>query len=255
MKLEKFDFRNKDGKSLSAKIDFPDGKPKAFALFAHCFTCDKNYTAIATISKAMTSRGFAVMRFDFTGLGESEGDFAETHFSSNVDDLIAAAEFLETKYSAPALLVGHSLGGAAAAFAAGRLPSIKAVALIASPSSLDHLKNILLDKAERIVEQGYATVNIGGRNFTIKKSLIDDLEKNNLQKALSEMGKALIILHSADDRITPIKAATEIYMSAKRPKSFVSLDGADHLLSDRNDSTYAGEVVAVWSGRYIDFEQ
>ncbi|MCK9271687.1 MAG: bifunctional alpha/beta hydrolase/OsmC family protein [Bacteroidales bacterium] len=253
MVSNKITFENKDGQKLSARLELPvDQSPAAFALFAHCFTCNKNYKAMHNISRALTAAGYGVLRFDFTGLGESEGDFSDTNFSGNIQDLLAAAEMMEEKYQAPALLIGHSLGGAAVIYAATELPSVKAVVTIGTPSSPAHVKKLILSHEEDISKTGMAEVNIGGRNFTIKKQFLDDLEETNMEQVLQKLRKALLVAHAPQDNVVGIDNAAEIFVAARHPKSFVSLDGADHLLSDTADSTYLGNLIAVWARRYID---
>lgn len=252
MNIEKVSFKNTDNEQLAGRIEFPiDQKPHNFVVFAHCFTCTKNITAVRNIERALVQAGFGVLRFDFTGLGESEGDFENTNFSGNVEDLVEAAEFLEKNYIAPTLIIGHSLGGAAAIFAAARLPSIKAVAVINSPSKPSHVMQLLKDNVSEINKKGKAMVNLGGIDFTIKKQFLEDLQKNSLGNVVADFKKALLILHSPQDTIVEIKNAEEIYVAAHHPKSFVSLDGADHLLSKKEDSEYAGEIIAVWASRYV----
>ncbi|HLW32805.1 MAG TPA: alpha/beta fold hydrolase [Aequorivita sp.] len=252
MNIEKVSFKNKDKEQLAGRLELPlDQKPHNFVIFAHCFTCTKNLTAIRNVSRALTSSGFGVLRFDFTGLGESEGDFENTNFSGNVDDLIVAAEFLKENYAAPTLLIGHSLGGAAALFAAARLPYIKAVAVINSPSHPSHVMHLLKDSETEINKHGKARVNLGGVDFTIKKQFLDDLENKPLQDVVRDFRKALLILHSPQDTVVGIKNAEEIFIAARHPKSFVSLDGIDHLLSKKEDSQYVGKVIAGWASHYV----
>lgn len=237
---------------MSGVLELPlNQKPHNFVLFAHCFTCDKNLLAVKNIGRALTANGFGVMRFDFTGLGESEGDFADTNFSGNVEDLIAAAEFLKEEYNAPSLLVGHSLGGAAVLFAAQALPSVRAVATIAAPSSPQHVKHLLKSNISEIETNGYSEVDIGGRNFTIKAQFLKDLDSKNLKEVVRDLKKPLLITHSPQDKIVEIYNAEELYVAARHPKSFISLDGADHLLSSKNDSKYVGEVISAWALRYL----
>ncbi|MEJ2098471.1 MAG: alpha/beta fold hydrolase [Desulfobacterales bacterium] len=252
MQLKKLEFKNKDGQTLAARLDLPvDGKPAAFALFAHCFTCSKNTKAIAHISRALTREGIAVLRFDFTGLGESEGDFADTNFSSNVDDLVTAAEFLKSGYQAPKILIGHSLGGAAVIQAADRIPSSKAVVTIAAPADPRHLTHALGSVTQTIERQGEAEVSLAGRTFKLKKQFLDDLQFINMKETLKNLNKALLVLHSPVDETVAIDNAAQIFQAARHPKSFVSLDKADHLLSNPDDSLYAGSVIAAWALRYI----
>jgi len=253
MNLQKITFRNEDGQQLSGRLELPaDQKPHNFALFAHCFTCNKNLGAVRNISRALSAAGYAVLRFDFTGLGESDGEFAETNFSGNVEDLIAASDYLTKNHKAPTLLVGHSLGGAAAIFAASKIESIKAVATIGAPSNPVHVTHLLKSSLEEIETQGRSVVNIGGRDFTIKKQFLEDLRTKSLPDVAENLRKALLVMHSPQDTIVGIKNAEEIYIAARHPKSFVSLDGADHLLMRREDSEYAGRVIAGWASRYVD---
>lgn len=247
------EFENSNGESLSALLELPvDQQPHNYALFAHCFTCNKNFKAVRSISTALAARGFGVLSFDFTGLGASEGDFADTNFSSSVDDLICAANYLETEHMAPVLLVGHSLGGSASLLAANSLESVNAVVTIGSPSDPGHVKHIFQDGIETIREDGKAVVNIGGRPFTVKKQFVDDLEAQNLSSVVSSMRKSFLFLHSPQDKIVGIENASALYAAARHPKSFVSLDGADHLLSNPRDAGYAGSLIASWSERYIE---
>ena len=252
MNFQKINFQNKQGQTLSGRLELPaDRHPYNYVLFAHCFTCNKNLLAIRNISRALTAAGFGVLRFDFTGLGESEGEFEDTNFSGNVEDLIAASDYLAENFDAPSLLVGHSLGGAAVIFAAARINSVKAVATIGAPSNPEHVQNLLKSDLSEIKEKGIAEVNVGGRNFTIKKQFLEDLQSKSLPDIAKKMRKALLILHSPQDTTVSIKNAEEIYIAAHHPKSFVSLDGADHLLSKKEDSIYAGNVIAGWASRYM----
>lgn len=245
-------FLNKDNESLEGILELPDrDKVRDYVIFAHCFTCTKNLTAIASICRALTDSGFGVLRFDFTGLGDSEGDFSETNFSGNVEDLLAASGFLEKEFQAPAILVGHSLGGTAVIFAADKLPSVKAVAVIGAPSDPQHVAHLIKSREDEINKTGKAIVNIGGRDFTIKKQFLDDLKNKPMQNLLREWGKSLLIFHSPQDRIVGIDNAEEIFKAAWHPKSFVSLDGADHLISNKEDSTYVGHVIGAWVSRYV----
>lgn len=252
MNLQKITFRNKEGETLAGRLEMPaDRHPHNFAVFAHCFTCNKNLLAVKNISRALTANGFAVLRFDFTGLGESEGDFEDTNFSGNVSDLIAAASFLEETYKAPTLLVGHSLGGAAALFAAAEIATIKAVVTIGAPSNPVHVQHLFKSTIVEINTSGKAVVNLSGRDFTIKKQFLDDLETKSLVTVVKNLRKPVLILHSPQDDTVGIKNAEELYVAAHHPKSFVSLDGADHLLMRKQDSLYAGQLIAAWSQRYV----
>ncbi|QLG43995.1 bifunctional alpha/beta hydrolase/OsmC family protein [Costertonia aggregata] len=253
MNLQKITFKNAEGQTLVGRLEMPvDQHPHNYAIFAHCFTCNKNLLAIKNIGKALTANGFAVLRFDFTGLGESEGDFADTNFSGNVSDLVAAARYLGNHYKAPTLLIGHSLGGAASIFAAAEIPSVKAVATIGAPSNPVHVQHLLKSGIAEIEANGKAVVNLSGRDFTIKKQFLDDLENKPLTTVAKKLRKPLLLLHSPQDDTVGIKNAEEIYVAAHHPKSFVSLDGADHLLMDKKDSQYVGKVIAGWSQRYVD---
>ena len=252
MGLQKINFKNSDGQTLVGRLELPaDQHPHSYAIFAHCFTCNKNLLAVKNIGKALTSHGFGVLRFDFTGLGESDGDFADTNFSGNVGDLVAAAEFLQNNYDAPTLIIGHSLGGAASIFAASEILSIKAVATIGAPSNPVHVKHLLQSGVDEILATGKAVINLSGRDFTIKKQFLDDLDTKSLPETAKALRKPLLIMHSPQDDTVGIKNAEEIYIAAHHPKSFVSLDGADHLLSKKEDSIYAGNVIAGWAMRYV----
>ncbi len=255
MKFKKLSFKNKNSQALSARIEFPlDEKPIAFALFAHCFTCGKDLVASRNISRTLTSNGIAVMLFDFTGLGDSEGDFESSDFSGNISDLLAASDFLKEHYEAPKILIGHSLGGAAALFTAAQMPTIEAVVTIAAPFNPYHLTKMIAKDLDKIEEKGEAKVSIGGRPFTIKKSFIDDLGTHNAEKIARELRKPLLIFHSPQDETVNIDNAAKIYIAAHHPKSFISLDGANHLISDKRDSEYVGNVIAGWVRRYIKTE-
>lgn len=253
MGLQKVTFQNHNGQKLVGRLELPvDRHPHNYVLFAHCFTCNKNLLAVKNISKSLTANGFGVLRFDFTGLGESEGDFADTNFSGNVEDLVVAAEFLKAQYTAPTLLIGHSLGGAAVVFAAGEIPSIQAVATVGAPSNPVHVKHLLKSGLEEIKKEGQAIINLGGRDFKIKKQFVDDLETKSLPETAKNLRKPLLVMHSPQDATVGINNAEEIYVAAHHPKSFVSLDGADHLLSKKEDSVYVGDVIAGWAKRYLD---
>ncbi|WP_026838221.1 bifunctional alpha/beta hydrolase/OsmC family protein [Gillisia sp. JM1] len=253
MSTSKITFKNKEGIDLKGSIELPENRtPHNFVLFAHCFTCNKNFLAVKNISEALTAKGFGVLRFDFTGLGESEGEFADSNFSGNVEDLVSASSYLEDNYKAPSLLIGHSLGGAAVLFASTLLDSVTAVATIGAPSHIGHVKNLLKNNVDDIQKNGIAEVNIGGRNFNIKKQFLDDLENNDLPDIISKLDKSLLILHSPQDTIVGVHNAEEIYLAARHPKSFISLDGADHLLSNKIDSNYVGDVIGTWANRYLD---
>lgn len=253
MKTEKVSFKNKSGDDLSGYLELPFNQdPHNFVLFAHCFTCNKNFFAAKNISRTMAQNGYGVLRFDFTGLGESEGEFSESNFSGNIQDLLAAADYLEQEFKAPSLLIGHSLGGAAVLFAAKALKSVKGVTTIAAPSTTAHVQHLIKNNVEEIEKTGEAKVNIGGRSFTIKKQFLEDIEKHDLKPYLADLKKSLLIMHSPQDNIVSIKNAEELYIAARHPKSFISLDGSEHLLSAKGDATYAGNVIASWAARYVD---
>lgn len=253
MSSEKIQFKTRGGTELSAVLDTPDTQvPHNYVVFAHCFTCDKNFHAVRNICRALTNEGFAVLRFDFTGLGESEGEFSDTNFSSNVDDLIDAGAFLAEHYQSPTILLGHSLGGAAAIFAAAQMKSVKAVGVIGAPSSPKHVKTLLKHGIDEIKEKGAAEISIGGRPFMISKQFIDDLESQDMAAVLGDLRKPIIVFHSPQDKIVGIENAEEIYRAARHPKSYISLDGANHLLTNKKDSAYVGQVIAGWVQRYVE---
>ncbi|AVR46110.1 osmotically inducible protein C [Christiangramia fulva] len=247
-------FKNNRDQVLKGILELPlHQKPENFAVFAHCFTCNKNFHAPVNISKSLASRGYGVLRFDFTGLGESEGEFSNSDFSANINDIIAAVNYLTEEYSAPSLLIGHSLGGAAALLAALQLPSVKAVVSINAPSNLEHVKNHFQGNIEEIKKNGFAKVKIGGRDFKITSNFVEDLENNNNLSKINNLHKALLIMHSPQDKIVSIKHAESLYMAAKHPKSFISLDGSDHMISLKNDALYVGNVISAWAEKYIEF--
>ena len=247
----KVSFENRDGHALSGILDRPPQKPVAYALFAHCFTCSKNLKAAGNIARALNKAGIAVLRFDFTGLGQSEGEFADTNFSSNVDDLLAAVAFLKREHAAPAILIGHSLGGTAVLQAAANIDSVVAVATIGSPSEPAHVARMFSGSEEAFRDSGEAIVDLGGRPFRMKKQFLDDLEKQDVPSSVGKLRKALLIMHAPLDSIVEIDNASRLFGAAKHPKSFVSLDDADHLLSKEADSRYAGHVLAAWASRYL----
>ena len=244
-------FENNSGQSLSGILDLPDAPPVAYALFAHCFTCSKNLKAATNIARSLNDAGIAVLRFDFTGLGQSEGEFSDTNFSSNVEDMLAAVDFMNREYAAPSILIGHSLGGTAVLQAAPAVNSAVAVATIGSPSEPVHVARMFSDSKDTLSEQGEATVNLGGRPFLMKQQFLDDLEQQDLQSSIGSLRKALLVMHAPLDNIVEIDNASELFAAAKHPKSFVSLDDADHLLSQEADSRYAGRVLAAWASRYL----
>lgn len=252
----KVSFENAQGHQLDARLELPvDQFPHTFAIFAHCFTCNKNLIAVRNICRALNLRGIAVLRFDFTGLGDSEGDFSETNFSSNIEDLVEAAEYLKQHYQAPEILVGHSLGGAAVIAAAAKLPEVRAVATIGAPFDPAHVSHLLSEDLEEIEQEGVASVQIEGRTFTVKKQFLEDIKSANLAPKLERLKKALLILHSPQDLTVPIENAAQLYHAARHPKSFISLDGADHLLSDKGDSHYVGDQIGCWVQRYLPKEE
>lgn len=252
MRFKKVSFKNSQGHELSGRLDFPlIGQPKAFVLFAHCFTCSKNLKSVEHISQAFTQQGMAILRFDFTGLGQSKGDFADTNFSSNLSDLKDAYDFLLENYEAPQIMVGHSLGGAAVLHVSGELENVKAVATIGAPSTPDHVGHLLENGRKDLEDKGEANVNIGGRTFKMKKQFLDDLEAKKGTSIIKKLNKALLVIHSPQDTIVGINNAQEIYQEAMHPKSFVSLDGGDHLMTAEGDAKYAGSIIANWSSRYI----
>jgi len=252
MPSERFDFPNAGGEKRSALLDRPTGQPVAFSLFAHCFTCGKDNLAAKRIAEGLTARGIAVLRFDFTGLGASEGEFANTNFSSNVADLVAAANHLRKMHRAPAILIGHSLGGAAVLAAASQVPEARAVATIAACADPNHVTGLFKERIAEIHEKGEVEVALAGRPFRIRKEFLDDVAKQKLEQCLVNLRKALLVLHSPTDDLVGIEHASAIFTAAKHPKSFVSLSGADHLLSKRSDAVYVAEVIAAWSERYLD---
>lgn len=251
MKREKLSFENREGITLVGALESPDEKPEHYALFAHCFTCSKDVAAASRISRALAAQGVAVLRFDFTGLGNSDGDFANTNFSSNVSDLVAAADHLRENYGAPEMLIGHSLGGAAVLAAASAVPEAKAVVTIGAPSSPGHVAHHFASHENEIRTLGEAEVDLAGRRFTIKRQFLEDIETTRLEKAVAHLGKALLIFHSPGDDTVSIDEAARIYTHAKHPKSFVSLDDANHLLTRREDSEYVAAVIRAWAKRYL----
>lgn len=244
-------FQGSSGAELAARLDMPQGPTRAFALFAHCFTCSKDILAAKRISEGLARNGVAVLRFDFTGLGSSQGEFANTNFSSNVADLILAADYLRQNFKAPAILVGHSLGGSAVLAAAHAIPEAKAVVTIGSPSDVGHILGQFASSVDQIRTEGQAEVRLGGRAFKIRKSFIDDAEGFKLAERIGSLGKALLVMHAPRDASVGIDNATKIFAAAKHPKSFVSLDDADHLLTGAAQATYAAGVIAAWAAKYI----
>jgi len=252
MKRLSLEIPNKKGYTLKAYLELPaNQKPNYYAIFAHCFACSSALGAVRNISRSLTSHGFGVVRFDFTGLGRSEGEFAESHFSSNVEDLLSVHEYITTHYSAPSLLVGHSLGGAAVITAASKLTAVKAVATIGAPATVGHVKHLFVEEASKAINKEDIKVNIGGQPFTINEDFIADFDKTDLPSILKKLRKPLLIMHSPTDTIVEIENAHQLYHHAKHPKSFVSLDSADHLLSKASDSIYVGNVIGTWVQRYF----
>ena len=252
MPTERFQFTGSEGQQLAASLDLPEREPLGYALFAHCFTCGKDVLAAKRIAVALAAKGIAVLRFDFTGLGSSEGDFANSTFSSNVADLVLAANHLRETRKAPAILIGHSLGGAAILAAAGQIPDAKAVVTIAAPSDPAHVTGLFKDRIEDIRKHGKAEVSLAGRPFPISREFLDDIAEHNLMAHVAKLHKALLIMHAPTDDTVGIDNATHIFVAAKHPKSFVSLAGADHLLTDKRDAGYVADVIAAWGSRYLD---
>ncbi|MCL5127588.1 bifunctional alpha/beta hydrolase/OsmC family protein [Algibacter sp. L4_22] len=256
MKSTKLKIQNKKGLALQAQLELPaNQKPNRYAIFAHCFTCTSSLSAVKNISRALTNYGFGVLRFDFTGLGRSEGEFADSHFSANVEDLIAVSDFMAANYQAPSLLVGHSLGGAAVLSAAAKLDNIKAVATIGAPSTVGHVTHLFSHGLDNVKEKGEVEVNIGGRPFKIDNEFVEDFGKTDLPSVVENLRKPLLIMHSPTDQVVGIKNAEELYHKAMHPKSFVTLDDADHLLSKSRDSNYAGNVIGTWVQRYFESQE
>src|SRR5690348_8836640 len=252
MAAERFDFANAQGAKLAALLDRPDGPIRAVALFAHCFTCGKDNKAARLIAHSLMSHGIAVLRFDFTGLGMSEGEFANTTFSSNVADLVAAANHLQKTHRAPAILIGHSLGGAAVLAAASEIPEARAVVTIAAPADPHHVTGLFRERLDDIRQQGEVEVTLAGRPFRIRREFLDDVAEQRLVDRIAHLRKALLIFHAPGDQIVGIDNASIIFGAAKHPKSFVSLADADHLLSRRSDGAYVANVIAAWAERYLD---
>ncbi len=248
-------FKNLQGESLSGLLEMPSGAIKSYALFAHCFTCSKDNPAAARIALSLADQGIAVLRFDFTGLGNSKGNFSNTNFSPNLQDLLAAANYLEQQYAAPSHLIGHSLGGSATLALAQDLPTVQAVVTIGAPATAAHIKHLFADSYRELQDKQSVQVKLGGRSFNIKRQFIDDLEKYNSVAHVQALKKALLIFHSPVDAVVSIDEAARIYTAAKHPKSFVSLDRADHLLSNPEDSRYVAEVLSAWASRYLKTDQ
>ncbi|HET7019705.1 MAG TPA: bifunctional alpha/beta hydrolase/OsmC family protein [Xanthobacteraceae bacterium] len=255
MPAERFDFPNAQGQNLAALLDRPAGEPRAYALFAHCFTCGKDTHAAKRVAEGLTALGIAVLRFDFTGLGSSEGEFANTTFSSNVGDLVAAANELRRRAQAPAILIGHSLGGTAVLAAAAEVAEARAVVTIAAPCDPSHVTGLFKDRLEEIAAEGEVQATLAGRQFRISRTFVNDLAEHKLMQRIANLRKALLIFHSPTDEIVAIDNASRIFTAAKHPKSFVSLAGADHLLSRRSDAAYVANVIHAWAERYLEAPQ
>lgn len=252
MRTERFDFPNARGETLAALLNLPDGEPAATALFAHCFTCGKDNLAASRIAERLTDAGIAVLRFDFTGLGSSAGEFANTHFSSNIGDLVAAANRLREIGRAPGILIGHSLGGAAMLAAAHDIPDARAVVTIAAPYDPSHVLNLFRDRLDEIRAQGEIEVTLAGRTIRVRREFLDDIAQHTLRDRIAGLRKALLVFHAPTDSYVGIENATKIFLAAKHPKSFISLDDADHLLTKRRDALYVADVIAAWASRYLD---
>lgn len=252
MKRSRLSIPNEKGHVLNAFLELPaNQRPNFYAIFAHCFTCTSSLSAVKNISRTLTNYGFGVVRFDFTGLGKSEGEFHESHFSANVADLVAVSNYMETNFEAPSLLVGHSLGGAAVITAASQLNSVKAIATIGAPADVEHVTHLFSHGIHEVQEKGEVNINIGGRPFKINRDFVDNFTKTDLPSILKELRKPILILHSPIDTVVGIKNAEKIYHNAHHPKSFVTLDNADHLLTNPEDSKYAGNVIGAWVQRYF----
>jgi len=249
-KSEKVEFKGALGDTLAAKLELPTGKPRAYALFAHCFSCSKDIQAASRISRRLAQGGIAVLRFDFTGLGQSDGDFANTNFSSNIDDLVKAAEHLAEHYEAPTILVGHSLGGAAVIAATHRISSAKAVVTIGAPADAEHVAHQFAESVDEITKKGKACVSLAGRPFTIKKQFLDDIAGHTLEDAVRDLKRPILICHSPIDQSVGVENATRLFTAAKHPKSFLSLDDADHLLTREADSHHVADVISAWAEKY-----
>jgi putative redox protein len=251
MPTQRIEFPGSQGEMLAGRLDTPETAPRAWALFAHCFTCSKDGKAAAYIARALAEAGFGVLRFDFTGLGGSGGDFANTHFSSNVGDLVAAADWLRRHHGPPALLVGHSLGGAAVLAAADRVADCRALATLGAPFEPSHVTRQFADGLKLIEEEGQATVQLAGRPFTIRREFVADLAGQAQASRIRELRRPLLVLHSPLDQVVSVESARQIFEAARHPKSFVSLDSASHLLDNAADARYAAGVIAAWAQRYL----
>jgi putative redox protein len=251
-RIDRVTFTGSQGDRLAARLDLPAGPPRAYALFAHCFTCGKDLRSAGRLATALTDAGFGVLRFDFTGLGKSEGEFANTNFESNTEDLVAAIDWLREHHRAPQILVGHSLGGAAVLHVAGDIDEVRAVVTIGAPADTEHLTALFDDSLADIAERGEATIDLAGREFTVRKQFLDDLANHNIADKVGALRKALLVMHSPIDNAVGVENAAEIFRAARHPKSFVSLDGADHLLSDPADADFAAELIAAFANRYVE---
>lgn len=251
-RIDRVTFTGSQGDQLAARLDLPAGPPKAFALFAHCFTCGKDLRSVGRLATALTDAGFGVLRFDFTGLGMSGGEFANTNFKSNTDDLLAAVDWLREHHRAPQLLVGHSLGGAAMLHVAGDVDEVRAVVTIGAPADTEHLVGLFDSSLGELAERGEAQIHVAGREFTVRRQFLDDLTKHDITKKVGSMRKALLVMHSPVDNIVGVDNAAEIFGAARHPKSFVSLDGADHLLSEPLDAEFAAASIAAFANRYVE---
>lgn len=249
---EKVSFQNKEGQTLDARLEVPTAEPpKTYAIFVHCFTCSKNIHAATRVARALTETGIAVLRFDFTGIGNSDGDFSNTNFSTNVSDLICAYEHLKENFGTPELLIGHSLGGAAVLAAKSSMPEIKAVVTINAPSDTQHVEKLFGEKLEKIEAQGQAEVKLGGQSFVIKKQFLEDVRSINLENKITQLNSALLVFHSPQDSVVSSKHARKIYDAAPDPKSLLALEGASHLLNKKEDSDYVANIISIWCQRYL----
>lgn len=256
MNTIRLEIENRKGLKLQAYLELPaNQKPNHFAIFAHCFSCNSNFNAVKNISRSLSNHGFGVLRFDFTGLGRSEGEFAESHFSANVDDLIDVAQYLEKNYKAASLLIGHSLGGAAVIVAASKLESIKAVATVGAPATVNHVTHLFSHAIDEVADKGEVEVKIGGRPFKINQDFVNDFSKTDLPEITKKLRKPILVMHAPFDSVVGIENAHQIYHNAIHPKSFISLDDADHLLTKSTDSVYVGNMIGAWVDKYFPSEE